>query len=121
QVLDRLLLDAHVARHALALEDAARRFALSDGAHVAVHFVGRSGVSRLALHMVALDHAGEAHAAAGAGDVDGVALLEERHRDLRANRKVSELFFGDAELADELVRLLRLLLELAEERLGLAP
>src|SRR5205085_3048239 len=119
-VLHGLLLDAHVPRHALALEDAARRLALSDGAHVPVHLVRRGGVARLALHVVALDDARETHSARSPGDVDLVALLEQLDGDLRADREIPELFLRDAELADRLVRLLRLLLELPEERLGLA-
>ena len=51
-------------------------------AHVPVVLVRGRAVSRGALHVVALDHAREPHAAGNAGDVDAVALLEQLDGDL---------------------------------------
>ena len=105
--------------HPLALEDAARRLPLSDGSHVAVVLVAGGGVARRALHVVALHHPGKAKAAGGACDVDPVALLEQGDGDLGADRGVAEILLLDAELLDQPMRLLALLLELAEVRLRL--
>src|ERR1700686_2762885 len=118
QFLDGAGVDAHVARHALALEHASRRLALPDGSHVAVYLVRGRAVARGALHVVPLEHALEPEAARGAGDVDVLALLDERDRDLAADRVIGEELRVHAELLDGGMRLLVALLVFAQLGLG---
>ena len=107
-----------MAGHALVLEHATGRLALSDRARVTVQLVRGGAVAGGALHVVALEHAGEAETARGAGDVDLVALLEQLHRELRPDLVVRQLLLLHAELAHLPVRLLLPLLEGAQ--VGLA-
>src|SRR6267142_1621445 len=118
QVLHGAAVHAHVPRHALVLEDAARRLALSNGSRVTVQLVRRRAVSRRAFHMVPLEDAGESEAARGAGHVHLVALLEQLDGELRPERVAFQLLLVDPELAHVSVGLLVALLESAE--VGLA-
>src|SRR4051812_23269529 len=118
QVLDRAPVDSHLPRHALVLEHAPWRLALTDRAGVAMHLVRGGAVSRRTLHMVALHHALEPVTAGSARHVDLVALLEQLDGDLAADGVISELLVADAELLHEPVRLEVLLL--VDARVGLA-
>src|SRR5690606_39220960 len=97
QVLDRAAHVAHVARHLLAGEHAARRLALADGARGAVR--PRVAVRRVAHgEVVALDRALEALALGDAGHVDLLAHLEHVGAQLAADLVVADFVVGDPEL-----------------------
>src|SRR4029079_3038215 len=83
QVLLRDPVRAHVSGGAHALEHAAGEGRRADGAGRAVEH--RSVRGRASAEVVALDHALEALALAGADDVDGVTRLEDLDRDLVAD------------------------------------
>src|SRR5689334_19156712 len=83
QVLDRHLLLAPVAGHALALEHLARVHAAADRAGTAVLAGAVRGL--VAAEVVALHHAGEAAALAQPGDVDDLGRVEDAESDLAAD------------------------------------
>ena len=101
QILGGAALHAHVAGHAPALEYAARRLTLADGARRAVrqgHAVGRGHTTEV----VTLHGAGEALADGGAGDVHLFAFLEEVGLDLGAGLEFIGVGIGKAKLHQRL-------------------
>src|SRR4051812_8607440 len=98
QVLRGLPDGAHAARHAHALEDAARRGAGADRARRAVLALSAVGGAQ-ALEAVPLHDAGGALALGPADDVDPLARLEDLGRDLLARRVLAGV--RGADLGDE--------------------
>src|SRR5690606_38936559 len=104
EVLRALAHGAHVARHLLAREHAARRLALADRAPRAVlQRVAGRGVAHA--EVPALDRALEALALGHALDVDLLAHLEDVGLDLAAHLEAADLVVGDAELPQATARL----------------
>src|SRR5690606_16998197 len=104
EVLRALAHGAHVARHLLAREHAARRLALADRARRAVRQrVAVRGVAHA--EVPALDRALEALALGHALDVDLLAHLEDVGLDLAAHLEATDLVVGDAELPQATARL----------------
>ena len=104
EVFDRAAHDTHVARHALALEHAARGLALADGARRTVRH-GHAVRGMVAGEVVTLHRAGEALADRGARDVDDGAHFEQARLDFAAHGEVGALFFLEAEFDHRLARL----------------
>ena len=104
QILDRATHDAHVARHALALEHAARGLALADGARSSVRH-GHTVRGVVAGEVVTLHRAGEALADRGARDINDRADFEDARLDFAAHGEVGALFFLEAEFDQRLARL----------------
>src|SRR5690606_1245298 len=127
QVTDGDRVVAHAARHPLAGEDAARRLALTDRTHVAVHLVDTVRATRaLPRHAVPLDHALEASALAPAGHVHVLAHLEDRDVVRAADVQIPPRDLLDAEDQDPELglatdRLEDTQLRLVEEALALLP
>src|SRR4051812_14109450 len=111
QVADGLGVDAHVSRHAHALEDTRRERRCADGA---LHLEHVSVGCGAATELVAFDYTREAASLAGAGDIDELFVLEDVDQNFVADFcavRFSGSFvtllagFGfDSDFADELHR-----------------
>ena len=108
---------AHVTRHALALEHAARRLALADGARGTMRQRDTVG-GMVAGEVVPLHGAGKALADGGAGHVDDFADLETVDLELGAFLQVRTLTLGEAEFHQAAARAHRRLRQVAGGRLG---